>query len=101
MTGDAEVTELLSSSRAPLLTPSPLRTGREGFPSSGASTRKRPREKRGRGLIQRRSRPARYRRAADSHGGGKSTDRVGSRTNRLPRRHLLCFLHRFLKSSRV
>src|ERR1017187_9133375 len=44
--------ERWSSSRAPLLAPSPLRTGREGFPSSGSSTRKGPREKRGRGLIQ-------------------------------------------------
>jgi hypothetical protein len=42
----------LSSSRAPLLAPSPLRTGLEGFPSSGSSTQKRPPEKRGRGLIQ-------------------------------------------------
>jgi len=32
ITGDAEVTELLSSGRAPLLAPSPLRTGLEGFP---------------------------------------------------------------------
>ena len=43
---------LLSSSRAPLLAPSPLRTGLESFPSSGSSTQKRPHEKRGRGLIQ-------------------------------------------------
>jgi hypothetical protein len=42
----------LSSSRAPLLAPSPLRTGLEGFPSSGSTTQKRPPEKRGRGLIQ-------------------------------------------------
>src|SRR5216684_5864256 len=42
----------LSSGRAPLLAPSPLRTGLEGFPSSGSSTQKRPPEKRGRGLIQ-------------------------------------------------
>jgi hypothetical protein len=42
----------LSSSRAPLLAPSPLRTGLEGFPSSGSSTQKRPPEKRGRGLMQ-------------------------------------------------
>jgi hypothetical protein len=41
-----------SSGRAPLLAPSPLRTGLEGFPSSGSSTQKRPLEKRGRGLIQ-------------------------------------------------
>ena len=36
------------------LTPTlpPLRTGLEGFPSSGSSTQKRPLEKRGRGLIQ-------------------------------------------------
>jgi hypothetical protein len=34
----------LSSSRAPLLAPSPLRTGLEGFPSSGSSTQKRPPE---------------------------------------------------------
>src|SRR6266446_10858286 len=33
-----------SSGRAPLLAPSPLRTGLEGFPSSGSSTQKRPRE---------------------------------------------------------
>src|SRR2546429_91542 len=38
---------------------------------------------------------------ADSHGDGKFTRRVGSRTNGLRRRHLLCFLHRFHKSSRV
>jgi hypothetical protein len=43
---------LLLSGRAPLLAPSPLRTGLEGFPSSGSSTQKRPLEKRGRGLIQ-------------------------------------------------
>src|SRR5260370_7431561 len=43
---------LVSSGRAPLLAPSPLRTGLEGFPSSGSSTQKRPLEKRGRGLIQ-------------------------------------------------
>jgi hypothetical protein len=42
----------LSSGRAPLLAPSPLRTGLEGFPSSGSSTQKRPLEKRGRSLIQ-------------------------------------------------
>ncbi len=42
----------VSSGRAPLLAPSPLRTGLEGFPSSGSSTQKRPLEKRGRGLIQ-------------------------------------------------
>jgi hypothetical protein len=41
-----------SNSRAPLLAPSPLRTGREGFPLSGSSTQKRSPEKRGRGLIQ-------------------------------------------------
>jgi hypothetical protein len=35
-----------------LLVPSPLRTGLEGFPSSGSSTQKRPPEKRGRGQIQ-------------------------------------------------
>ena len=35
-----------------MLAPSPLRTGLEGFPSSGSSTQKRPLEKRGRGLIQ-------------------------------------------------
>ncbi len=32
----------MSSGRAPLLAPSPLRTGLEGFPSSGSSTQKRP-----------------------------------------------------------
>jgi eukaryotic-like serine/threonine-protein kinase len=37
---------------APYMAPSPLRTGLEGFPSSGSSTQKRPLEKRGRGLIQ-------------------------------------------------
>src|SRR5260370_15234217 len=37
---------------APAMAPSPLRTGLEGFPSSGSSTQKRPLEKRGRGLIQ-------------------------------------------------
>src|SRR6266852_9799603 len=42
----------LSSGRAPLLAPSPLRTGLEGFPSSGSSTQKRPPETRGRGLIK-------------------------------------------------
>jgi hypothetical protein len=35
-----------------LLAPSPLRTGLEGFPSSGSSTQKRLHEKRERGLIQ-------------------------------------------------
>ncbi len=45
--------ETWSSSRAPLLAPGSLRTGLEGFPSSGSSTQKRPPpEKRGRGLIQ-------------------------------------------------
>src|SRR6266436_7041377 len=52
ITGNSDVTRLGSSSRAPLLAPSPLRTGLEGFPSSGSSTQKRPHEKRGRGLIQ-------------------------------------------------
>ena len=42
----------LSSGWAPLLAPSPLRTGREGFPFIGSSTQKRPHEQRGRGLIQ-------------------------------------------------
>jgi len=32
MTSHADVTRLGSSSRAPLLAPSPLRTGLEGFP---------------------------------------------------------------------
>jgi hypothetical protein len=40
------------SSRAPLLAPGPLRTGLESFPSSGSITQKRPPEKRGRSLIQ-------------------------------------------------
>jgi hypothetical protein len=57
LTGYAEVIlildlPLLSSGQAPLLAPSPLRTGLEGFPSSGSSTQKRLHEKRGRGLIQ-------------------------------------------------
>src|SRR6266436_4738678 len=52
ITGNSDVTRLGSSSRAPLLAPSPLRTGLEGFPSSGSSTQKRPHEKRGRGLVQ-------------------------------------------------
>ena len=46
-------------------------------------------------------RPTRYWATADSHGDGKFTRRVGSRTNGLRRRHLLCFLHRFHKRSRV
>ena len=32
ITGNSDVTRLGSSSRAPLLAPSPLRTGLEGFP---------------------------------------------------------------------
>jgi hypothetical protein len=32
LTGNSDVTPLGSSSRAPLLAPSPLRTGLEGFP---------------------------------------------------------------------
>src|SRR5258708_32318115 len=43
---------LMASGRAPLLAPNPLRTGLEGFPSSGSSTQKRPLKKRGRGRIQ-------------------------------------------------
>src|SRR5260370_40744479 len=46
------VGDKLSSGRAPLLAPSPLRTGLEGFPSSGSSAQKRSLERRGRGLIQ-------------------------------------------------
>jgi hypothetical protein len=42
----------MPSSRAPLLAPSPLRTGLEVSHSSGSSTQKRPHEKRGRSLIQ-------------------------------------------------
>ena len=55
MVGNPEVTTriaLVWSSRAPLLAPGPLRTGLESFPSSGSSTQKRPPEKRGRSLIQ-------------------------------------------------
>ena len=48
----AMVPSQLWSSRAPLLAPGPLRTGLESFPSSGSSTQKRPPEKRGRSLIQ-------------------------------------------------
>jgi hypothetical protein len=58
--GKQEVTGLLPSGQAPLLVPNPLRTGLEGFPSSGSSTQKRPPEKRGRGLIQKQIRPTRY-----------------------------------------
>jgi len=90
-----------SSSRAPLLVPSPLRTVRDTFASHGSSTQKRPHEKRGRGLMQNESdlldtdlRPTRT--AME-----KSIRRVGSRTNGFHRRHLLCFLHRFHKRSRV
>jgi hypothetical protein len=46
------------SGRAPLLAPSPLRTGLEGFPSSGSSTQKRALKKRGRGQIQNESNKA-------------------------------------------
>ncbi len=42
----------LSSSRAPSLAPSPLRTGLEGFPFIRLEHSKRPPEQRGRGLIQ-------------------------------------------------
>ena len=45
----------LSSSQAPLLAPSPLRTGLEGFPFIRSSTQKRPHEQRGRGLVQNKS----------------------------------------------
>jgi len=90
----------LLSGRAPLLAPSPLRTGLEGFPSSGSSTQKRPHENEN-AAYSKRIRPTRYWLAADSHGDGKFTRRVGSRTNGLRRRHLLCFLHRFHKRSRV
>ena len=89
------------SSQPPLLGASPLRTGLESFPSSGSSIPERPHEKRGRSLIQVQVRPTRYWLTADSHGDGKFTRRVGSRTNGLRRRHLLCFLHRFHKRSRM
>ena len=90
-----------SSSRAPLLAPSPLRTVRNTFALHGSSTQQRPLNERGRSLIQVQLRPTRYWATADSHGDGKFTRRVGSRTNGLRRRHLLCFLHRFHKRSRV
>jgi len=91
----------LPSSQARLLAPSPLRTVRNTFALHGSSTQQRPHNERGRSLIQVQVRPTRYWLTADSHGDGKFTRRVGSRTNGLRRRHLLCFLHRFHKRSRV
>jgi hypothetical protein len=89
------------SSQARLLAPSPLRTVRNTFALHGSSTQQRPLKERGRSLIQVQLRPTRYWLTADSHGDGKFTRRVGSRTNGLRRRHyLLCFLHRFRKRSR-
>ena len=89
------------SSQARLLAPSPLRTVRNTFALHGSSTQQCPLNERGRSLIQVQLRPTRYWLTADSHGDGKFTRRVGSRTNGLRRRHLLCFLHRFHKRSRV
>ena len=89
------------SSQARLLAPSPLRTVRNTFALHGSSTQQRPHNERGRGLIRMQLRPTRYWLTADSHGDGKFTRRVGSRTNGLRRRHLLCFLYRFHKRSRV
>src|SRR6266478_1190312 len=91
----------LPSSQARLLAPSPLRTVRNTFALHGSSTPQRPLNERGRSLIQVQVRPTRYWLTADSHGDGKFTRRVGSRTNGLRRRHLLCFLHRFHRRSRV
>ena len=82
--------------RRDLLAPSPLRTVRNTFALHGSSTQQRPLNERGRSLktysILAHSRFARR---------WKFTRRVGSRTNGLRRRHLLCFLHRFHKRSRV
>ena len=90
-----------SSSRAPLLAPSPLRTVRDTFASHGSSTQKRPLKnedavsfKCNEDLLDTDLRPTRT--AIE-----KSIRRVGSRTNGFHRRHLLCFLHRFHKRSRV
>jgi len=91
----------LRSSQARLLAPSPLRTVRNTFALHGSSTQQRPLNERGRSLIQVQLRPTRYWATADSHGDEKFTRRVGSRTNGFRRRHLLCFLHRFHKRSRV
>ena len=74
---------------------------RNTFALYGSSTQQRPLNERGRSLIQMQVRPTRYWLTADSHGDGKFTRRVGSRTNGLRRRHLLRFLHRFHKRSRV
>jgi hypothetical protein len=79
----------LPSSQARLLAPSPLRTVRNTFALHGSSTQQRPLYERGRSLIQVQLRPTRYWVTADSHGDGKFTRRVGSRTNGLRRRH--CF----------
>src|SRR6267143_6113349 len=91
----------LPSSQARLLAPSPLRTVRNTFALHGSSTQQRPLNERGRSLIQVQLRPTRYWLTADSHGDGKLPRRVGSRTNGLRRRRVLCFLHRFHKWSRV
>src|SRR6266700_2998224 len=54
MTGYSSTIRLGSSGRAPLLAPSPLRTGLEGFPFIRLEHSKKecPHEKRGRGLVQ-------------------------------------------------
>ena len=84
-----------------MLAPSPLRTGLQGFPSSGSSTQNAPLKnedeasfKCNEDLLDTDLRPTRT--AME-----KSIRRVGSRTNGFHRRHLLCFLHRFHKRSRV
>jgi hypothetical protein len=89
-----------SSSRAPLLTPSPLRTAREGFPSSGSSTRKRPREKRGRGLIQNEA-GLRDTGLLPIRAAVENPPAMCEAAPTARRRHLLCFIHRFLKRSRA
>ena len=89
------------SSQARLLAPSPLRTVRNTFALHGSSTQQCPLTNEGAVLIQVQLRPTRYGLTADSHDNGKFTRRVGSRTNGLRRRHLLCFLHRFHKRSQV
>src|SRR5258708_12525599 len=89
------------SSQARLLAPSPLRTVRNTFALHGSSTQQRPLNERGRSLIQVQERPTRYWVTADSHGDGKFTRRVGSRTNGLTPRPLLSFLHRFHKRPRA
>src|ERR1700730_5916522 len=52
VTRNSDVTRLGSSSRAPSLAPSPLRTGLKGFPFIRLEHSKTPPEQRGRGLIQ-------------------------------------------------